>query len=316
MQTIHSNVKDICMVTWSFTNMCNFSCRYCPDDLHSNTSGFPNYDDALFFIKTLAEKNQKIGIELIGGETTLWPKLINFLTEIRNYSDIFIIIQTNGSRTNTWWRRFCEAELHNNVTLNLSYHAAFCDPELFYSNLEIVSKKHSVVSSFMVDPIHFEKVYSLFEKVKSNLPIDCYFKVLREKFHSEQLLSEYDIKTLEFLKSVPEIHYYDRKKFPKESDNIVWPTKIYFNNQLANWQQILINKHHSFKGWQCSAGSKRFFINFDGDVFPCSSFQLPNYRRILGNIKEKNVNILEKYLTCPIDFCPCKFDALAYKFKE
>lgn len=304
------------MVTWSFTNRCNFSCRYCPDDLHSNTSGFPDYDDALYFIKKLSEKNQHIGIELVGGETTLWPKLIDFLKEIKNYSDLFVVIQTNGSRTNNWWKRFCEADLHKNVTLHLSYHAAFCDPDLFYNNLETISEKHSVVSSFMVDPLHFEKVYNLFNRVKTNLPVDCFFKVLRDKFHSENLLSDYDDETLKFLKSIPEIYYYDRKEFPKESDKIIWPTKIFLNDKLVNWQQIVLTKQHSFKGWNCSAGSKRFFINFDGDIFPCSRFQLPEYRYKIGNIKERDINILDSHLVCPIDFCPCKFDALANKFKD
>ena len=55
MQTVHSNIKDVCVVTWNFTNMCNFACDYCPDELHNGSSGFPDYNNALNFLKRLAE---------------------------------------------------------------------------------------------------------------------------------------------------------------------------------------------------------------------------------------------------------------------
>lgn len=320
ISTLHSNVKDICVLTWNFTNVCNFSCEYCPDDLHNGTSGFPEFDDALYFVSQLADKHEAIYMELLGGETTLWPKLIPFLVELKKITNIVVEINTNGSRTNSWWNRYCNADLHMNTLLNFSYHAAFCDPDLYYSNLEIVSNQHSVVSNFMLDPKYFDKTHSLFNRVKNNLAVDSLFKVLRENFHPTKLVSGYTDEMLDVIKNIPERNMYDRSKFLKESDNIVWPMKIFYNGEQINWQKLIVEKKHYFKGWQCSAGSKRFYINFNGDVFPCSQLMQYNPKidsaHFLGNIKNRNVKILDSYMKCPVNYCPCKMDAIADKYYE
>jgi len=36
----------------------------------------------------------------------------------------------------------------------------------------------------------------------------------------------------------------------------------------------------------------------------------------LGNIKDRNVKILDSYITCPVNYCPCKMDAIVDKFQE
>ena len=320
MNTVHSNVKNICVLTWNFTNMCNFACEYCPDELHSGTSGFPDYEDALYFVSQLADKHEHVYMELLGGETSMWPKLIPFLTELKKLTNIVVEINTNGSRTNAWWKRYCDSDLHMNSLLVFSYHAAFCNPDLFYSNLEIVSKEHSVVSNFMLDPNYFDKTYTLFDRVRNNLAVDSLFKVLRVNFHPTELIPGYTNEMLEIIKNVPERNMYDREKFPKQSDTVVWPMKIYYNGERINWQKLVVEKKHSFKDWQCGAGSKRFYINFNGDVFPCS--QLMHYdikvasENYLGNIKNRNVKILDSYITCPKDYCPCKMDAIVDKFYD
>ena len=61
----------------------------------------------------------------------------------------------------------------------------------------------------------------------------------------------------------------------------------------------------------------RFYINFNGDAFVCS--QLMHYdpkkarEHYLGNL-DTDINILDNYITCPKDYCPCKMDAIVDKY--
>jgi len=74
------------------------------------------------------------------------------------------------------------------------------------------------------------------------------------------------------------------------------------------------------------AGNKRFFVNFNGDVWPCSllcrqgidvSDEMEFY---LGNIYNENrdesedIQILDEHISCPKDYCACKPDAATPKY--
>lgn len=321
MEYVNSNEPDTCIVTWQFTSMCNFACSYCPEQYHDGKVKFPEYEDALYFIKEIARKNKKVYLELLGGETTLWPKLISFLLEIKKITNIIVEINTNGSRSTRWWEELADEELDMNTFLIFSYHAAFCDPDLYYNNLEVISKKYQVVSNFMLDPEHFEKTNKLYERVKNNLPVDCLYKVLRKDFHPVDLVDGYTSEMIEKINNTPARMLFDRKKFDhKNSNSLKIPTNMYVDGTLVNWQTILINRDNKFLNWKCSAGSKRIFVGLNGDVWPCSQLRQwdrnithPDY---MGNIKDRDVRILDEYMTCPLEYCGCKFDALAHKHKQ
>jgi hypothetical protein len=84
-----------------------------------------------------------------------------------------------GSRSTRWWEEFSNSNLDMNVHIDFTYHAAFCDPNLYYKNLEKIHEKY-VTSSFMLVLLHFDKVTNLYKKVKENLAVDCVYKVLRK----------------------------------------------------------------------------------------------------------------------------------------
>ena len=309
--------EDICTITWLLTNVCNFSCSYCPDDLHSNTSKFPSsYSSALKFIKKIAdEKNKKGGkvhLDLTGGEVTLWPLLIEFLGEIKSLSNISIEVITNGSRSQSFWKKFCKIGSPENISLLFSYHPAFCDPNLFYRNLEIVGRKYNVLAVFMLVPEYFHKTKNLFKKVSENLPIDCTVKLARDKFHDTQFIEGYNEEMLQFGRNPMKKYNRNRFAFKKERD---WPLKAYIDDRNVQWKNVVKDKRHRFKGWKCLAGSRRFFINFDGDIYSCSRFVGRNERPFcLGNIYQEQYEVMNKPIICPQDYCPCLTDAVAPKY--
>lgn len=300
---------DRAYVTWSFTSMCNFACSYCPEHLHDGKTPFPDYQDALYFVDKVCEKNSDVFFEILGGETTMWPKLLKFLTEVTtNHPDIVMEINTNGSRTNRWWNKFVESNLQNNIVLNFSYHAAFCDPDLFYSNLKIASEAgYAVVANYMLDPVYFNKSRDLYERTK-NLDVDTNMRVLRPNFESDRLIDGYTEEMLQYIKTSNEN---DVKKGGIKFDP-GWATDIYFDSKQVNWQKKIINGEHSFQFWKCSAGTKRFFVGLDGDISVCSELNRDKKYK-LGNLYERNFKPLTDTIVCPANFCACKIDALAVK---
>lgn len=293
-------------ITWNFTSMCNFSCTYCPEYLHDNSYGFPDYADAVNFVRKISERGDPIFFEILGGETTLWPKLQKFLVEIIKINPRIVVeINTNGSRTRNWWTRFTKCNLQDNVVLNFSYHAAQCDADLFYDNLKIVSEAgYTVCANYMLDPEKFYVSKKLYEKTVVNLDVDTNMRVLRPDFDSEKLIDGY---TPEMLKIIEKTND-DTKGKAHDSE---WNMDIYYDGERVNWQKKIIDKEHSFQFWRCSAGSRRFFIKMDGEIYPCSELILNPLGRSLGNIN--NFKILDDLITCPAEYCACKVDALAYK---
>lgn len=318
MLKIGNDRDDFCIVGWNFSNVCNFSCAYCPDELHNGSYKFPDPQstlNVLDFIKRVSKDNEKVYLELIGGEVTLWPELIEFLKEIKSFSNVFSVILTNGSRSEKWWKKFSDSELHMNTMLAFSCHFAFCSLDSYYRNLEIVSKNHLVTNSFIMDPKYFSKfpkILNLFKKIKDNLPVDCVFKVVRDKMHSSRLAEGYTKEMLDVIRNSS--YKYNRSDFPyKPADKLTWPMDIYIDGKKAHWQTVLVKKEHRFKGWKCLAGTKRFIIDFNGDVFPCNEMREERY--FLGNVFKKGVvKILNKHIVCAADYCPCKTDAIIPKY--
>ena len=104
---------DTCSVTWELTDRCNFSCWYCPEYLHAGTSSWPDLEKSLHYFRFLAERNSGgVFVDMIGGEPTLWPGLLDFIRALPD--SVNCEITTNGRaprafpnkliRAKTWCR--------------------------------------------------------------------------------------------------------------------------------------------------------------------------------------------------------------------
>ena len=312
MLKVGSHMKDFTSVQWKISSVCNFSCSYCPTECHDGFYKFPDgISNILQFIKDLSQNNKHVYFELTGGEPTLWPELIPFLETVDSYSNVRVGMSTNGSRSEKFWKKLCVAKLSVPIVLNFSYHAALCDPDKYYRNLEIISRNHVTVATFMLVPEFLQQTLAVYNKVKKHLPVDCMLKVLRDKFHPSQHLPGYTREMYELISNSD--YLYKRSSFHhKPQQNFDWYDKVYIDGKKVFWSDIIIRKEHKFKNWKCFAGSKRFFINFNGDVFPCISVRTKDY--CLGNIYKGVVKPLDNYMICPVDYCPCKPDAATPKY--
>jgi len=307
---IMSNVPNAITVSWALTSNCNYACWYCHPTFHDNKNGFPDYKKAIKFVKTLKEQHPSlIFIELVGGEPSLWPKLIDFCKEVSALDNIVLQIGTNLSRTTRYWQHFAEQNLENNVLFEVSHHSKLSDDELFFENLKILSQKHYVNVSFMLDVEYCEKSINLYNKIiKENLNISGRFKPLRSiDGHNDG----------QFAQQYREYHYDIIKNLKLNNSNDVnvpeLPEKVFYlnngNKVSVDLPSLIVDKKNSYLGWKCAAGSKRFVIESNGNIMPCGFVH-----QSLGNINQGNFQMLDDYITCSINYCNCLYDVNTHKF--
>src|SRR5215207_2003766 len=98
---LHGNARyeEYFVVNWCFFNICNFSCSYCPEILHSGKNRGLPIDQVKNFCKQVIEtkSDKKVFFEFTGGEVTYYKEfaaLMRFLKE--QGADTGLI--SNGSR--------------------------------------------------------------------------------------------------------------------------------------------------------------------------------------------------------------------------
>jgi MoaA/NifB/PqqE/SkfB family radical SAM enzyme len=295
MVHITNSKLEICSVTWEITNKCNYKCWYCPEQLHSGTSGWPDLDNSVNFFNRLSNIHKGVHIDLIGGEPTLWPKINNFLDLLNN--NISIEVTTNGSRTLRWWET-----LSNKVTrVTLSVHLDSADPNHIIGICKILKNKANLSVLMLYDIKHKLVIADLSKNLKQ-LDVEHYLKPLYPNFN--QVLFNYSEDDVKFMNECNLI-----------KDDIITdykPTMFFIDKIKKNINKdILMTDQNNFKDWACKAGNKRIHVDFDGGVYAgsCRNVSLGN----LNNGSE-TVSLIDSYTICAKDNCTCVDDIKSEKW--
>jgi organic radical activating enzyme len=90
------NLSNILRVTWKLHIRCNYDCSYCPDYIHSMVD---DYSDIQTHQQTFLKipPADKLRVELLGGEPTLWKPLPEFMDWCTQQRPVEFRIMTNGS---------------------------------------------------------------------------------------------------------------------------------------------------------------------------------------------------------------------------
>ena len=112
VQVHNPQPKNLLRIEFMIGNTCNFNCWYCFKGSHEGTHRWTDDMEQLvenfkhLFSKYRAVGKEMLELHIVGGEPTLWPKLGEFVTEIRKHIPAYITISSNGSRTLRWWEKF------------------------------------------------------------------------------------------------------------------------------------------------------------------------------------------------------------------
>lgn len=304
---ISNNHPESMFVTWEIMNTCNYSCSYCSPELYDGTSPMPEYTDALDFFK-FVDNNINNGPKLLslsGGEPTLWPKLVDFVSKLPD--NYYVELVTNGSRTIRWWHSLFE-KTNRIYRVSLSTHLEFCDKEHIINLCNEIHEKCVLSVMILFDINYLDKAVDIAQSLKQlNLNLNCRFKPITYKNISKHNTLEYNKKHKELIKKYNWNNIY---KFT----NAPIPTKFVVDGQLKeiDWAtQLMSSNQHIFTGMFCEAGSKRLYIDHKGNIFGATCKTARN--NMLGNIHSKEIKIING-LICDSKFCPCVPDIRIPKY--
>lgn len=305
MNSIFPDNPDGMNIEWVVSNVCNYKCSYCREDLYGGSSGQPDYKKALEFFDYIHREVQpgpKL-LNLTGGEPTVWPKLIPFLNELdKSY---YTQLTTNGSRTVNWWKRLLD-NYDNLARVAISTHLEFASLDHIYNVGKMLHKRTNLTLLLLADKKNFHLIQNYADKFKE-LECTIFVKPIRGL---DGVAQDYTEEQKHFIKTFQ--HATSKVQLVKGI-----PTHIVVDDVPKNYSyglELISQNKHSFQGWKCALGKTRIVIWHNGNISlaQCSTAKEMN----LGNIYEGNYSIPDSPVICKTKYCTCLPDIRIPKWRE
>jgi len=299
-----NNNPDCGVLSITLNDVCNFKCSYCSPIHNDGKYRWPDdnaFDTYLEIADEMLLKNKYLLVNLLGGEPTLWPRLVEFLRRLERDS-IITQISTNASRTLRYWRDFPKI---SGTEIFFSWHNEFIDDEHYLNVLEIMQDKVACLAAIQFTPETFDRAKKLYDIiVDKQLKVYASPKITRVNINSSDKM-KFTEDQLNWL--LENSYNYNNMISVQRSWEVPW--KIYINGNEINPK---IN-YFDFREWKCQAGIKSIYIAADGSVQRCNSgAPLFNKNENLGNINTMWYLPDTPYI-CDIDCCLCEIDVIIEK---
>lgn len=257
-------------ISYSPTDVCNYKCRYCFPGSNAGLYRWPqnykqlveNFSHLFDFYKSNGK--DRIELQILGGEPTLWPDLANFIKELKSRHDFVATVQTNGSRTLRWWQE--QAGSFDRVNLTAHY------KEIDLPHFTLVADTLYAIGVYVdvsvcMDPLAWDQCMSMIDYFKQHSKHRWYIGTQKiEEANGENLYTD---EQLEFLSSsvkrYPNIFY----AFAMRKNFNINRSKVTFDNgktQTVKHNQVQINKWNNFYNWSCNVGVDMLYINPIGEL--------------------------------------------------
>lgn len=308
---VHSNPthQETIVVNWCLGNTCNFSCSYCPEDLHNAKQPWPSLETAINFINKVkaVHQNKNIYVELTGGEVTLWKDLIQFSDFCRS-NNIKIGIISNGSRSLEFWEKLIPKIDH----VCLSFHAEKGNADHYYEVVKMASQTIRTHTNFMMHTEHFNKVLELAFRIKDIPNISMAIQPLVVDFG--EVLYKYTPTQLKVIDQQHEMlvkHIKYDKSFEYYRGAMDMVNKDGVHKRISP-QRLISLGGNNWKDWHCYAGVEQLIVNMDGDILRgwCS------VGGKIGHISDEKLQLPTAPVLCNKSFCHCNFDIMSTKVKN
>lgn len=301
--------NEFTFITWEVFNKCNYSCSYCTENLHSGTYSSVDYDSALNFFNEVVldyDDSTRRMLSIGGGEPTIWKDLTRFLSNLDKSYTVELV--TNGSRTIRWWKDFM-GEVDNISRVSISVHLEYADISHIINLIEFLNGKCQITVMVLYQDGGSESIRMLYDHIKSNESLKCSLRVkpVVDKFNGSFSTSYTDEQHTIF--NSMEIN---RKQL---GDKV--PSELIVDGEVKtiSWiNNLMVNNENSFKSYNCSIGSGRLYITYDGNVFGASCSTAKMYP--LGNINSPIINKRLSTVKCRNMHCPCPPDIRIPKHYE
>lgn len=292
----HSARKIYTEFAWNIIDVCNFKCSYCGAGFGSDASRpVSNFFKDVNLKKTwkgviaklnLANQGNEFEVDLVGGEPTLHPEIIQVIKSLNDIETCkSIILITNLSKSMDFFHKLDDMLL-DKLEINCSVHFEYYIKNKTLDKILQIYKNTNLKIEPVVlladNPDYWKQVIDFLDTcIEHGIEYNCVF--LEPAFGNEPNYSDDFFKTFE---------NYIKHGRSKTGDMY----RIITNDgkqHLINIKDIYVNKIKNFKGWKCTP--KSWSIDVKGSITNACTGEPLQFR---GD----NMNIC---VSCPRTRCSC-----------
>lgn len=267
------------------TDFCNYNCWYCynkkpKEKLHLNLDILSDY-----VIKLKDVTKRCIDLDLIGGEPSIHPDLIQFCEKL--YGMTNINIYTNFSKSDDFYQKLEKLD----IKFDISYHNINGK-----KNQSVIDRIYKTDSknirgvTIMIDKNSFDDDIEIFYQLQNDLKnIDVDFQPV---IIGDQI-DTYSQKQIDILDSISE-----------EDTCKVFKIKLKNGDEMdVSHNQIYQITKQKYKRWLCNAGLDLMYIHVDGNIYNCDGYFYAKMKPV-GNIYSNVLYMPNKKTLCDVENCP------------
>jgi len=239
-------------------------------------------------------------VTISGGEPTVHKKYPEIVQRLAPHGIVETI--TNAARPLNWWKSLPQLPHDIIISLHPEYYDA---KQMRINELSEFFIDSGVILRYNLccDPKHWDQVIAIENSIDEKFKNRIIPKLLFDYDDSNTPMHPYTDEHIKFIKS------FDLKNLPGNK-NVPVPRRTFSDGTVntVHSSQLIANELNKFNGWKCSAGSAGIDIRANGNVYAgiCNI-------RLLGRIS--NFKLLDEFLICSKDICPCPGDINLPKYR-
>ena len=256
---------------WDIHYKCNFRCPYCWfytkwDEMAKHNKYIP-LDEMVAIWKRIRDKYGECHIMITGGEPSIYPNFVELIYQLSQLHTIKVSSQLSGD-----YESFAKRIDPKRVKLDMNIHPKDTNLELFLKKLKLLKEAGFEGGvCYLAYPPNMDKI-SYYEKVLNDIGVNLALAAFWGEYEGKQYPMSYSDEEREMMK--PYLGDLSRVKYHLEGKKT--------------------------KGLLCRAGHIYASIKADGTVTRCG----PLSHKPIGNIFDKNFELLPKPMPCEADVCP------------
>tara|TARA_B110000495_G_scaffold172403_1_gene161306 strand:+ start:114 stop:1016 length:903 start_codon:yes stop_codon:yes gene_type:complete len=284
------------LVSWTLSNKCNYSCDYCPEHLHSGSTGQPRWETVKRFVEKFTRPGKKICYRLSGGEPTYWKHFLDLAKLVKEQGHTFSFI-TNGSQTVEYFKEISEYT----GGIIISYHPKYANLKHI---IDIANNVNcSVAINLMMVQDQFDELVDTAKFLYENTEtLAIWPKVILDKSNIDSISNEvvaYTPKQLGIIKNWP--------YFRPHNVYHLHRGELLLDELPVDANDLITTGKNKFLGWECWAGVHMINIDMWGNMYRADC----QYGGPIGNLER--YKLPTDTITCGKEICACLSDIYVRK---
>ena len=311
------------IITWILNNVCTYSCRYCPPNLHNGTNPKYDWEEIQPFVDKLFDHYGKqfgnnIRFALSGGEPTVSRFFPELVREIHSRGGS-VGMTTNLTRS----IRFIEDNFGYLSYAACSFHPSMAftrnDADAFIEKIKVSQKYTDTSIRIMLDPEYWDLTINFIDKLFEDPEVTANVEVVYiqdqyggsvEKICELSYTTEQQNYITQFVNKNLGIN--TAKDLVIDNTRTRNPSMItYEDSTVESLQspQKLINKGETrFFDYSCSIGKESLFINYDGSFRRANCHVGGTKLGTIENFRDFSWQEIKNPVRCTNGWCSCGAD--------